>query len=116
MRRSVKILIPALAIVSTEAMAHKWYTGTHDPVTGFDCCAGLDCAPVPKSEVKEVPGGYIYLPTGEFIPHPRVQHSRDWQFHRCVYQSEFLNLDKGSFRKGDTRCFFAPHTEIGAAF
>lgn len=116
MRRSVKILIPALAVVSTGAIAHEWYTGKTDPVTGFGCCGGSECAPIPVSEVKEMPGGYIYLPTGEFIPHLRIQHSHDRQFHRCIYQSEFLNLDQGSFRKGDTRCFFAPHTEIGAAF
>ncbi|MFD2053767.1 hypothetical protein ACFSQT_11930 [Mesorhizobium calcicola] len=105
-----------MAIVSTGAVAHEWYAGKKDPVTGFTCCAGTDCAPIPDSEVKEMPGGYIYLPTGEFIPYLRVQHSQDRQFHRCIYQSEFLNLDQGSFGKGDTRCFFAPHSEIGAAF
>ena len=116
MRRSVKILVPVLAVVSTEAMAHEWYTGKKDPVTGFDCCAGSECAPIPESQVREMPGGYIYLPTGEFIPLRRVQHSHDWQYHRCIYHSEFLNLDQGRFRKGDTRCFFAPHIEIGAAY
>ena len=105
-------VIPALAIASSEALAHDWYTGTNDPVTGFRCCAATDCAPIPDIDVKETLGGYTYLPTGEFIPHFRVQHSHDWQFHRCIYQSDFLNLDHGSFRKGDTRCFFAPRPGI----
>ena len=108
----MRLSIPAFVIVSTEALAHDWYTGANDPVTGFRCCAGTDCAPISDSEVKERPDGYIYLPTGEFIPHLRVQYSQDWQFHRCIYQSDFLNLDQGSFRMGDTRCFFAPQRDV----
>jgi hypothetical protein len=105
-------LIPALAIVSGDATAHSWYAVTNDPVTGFSCCGGTDCAPIPDSDVDETRGGYTDLPTGEFIPRLRVQRRRDWQFHRCIYQSDFLNLDQGSFRKGYTRCFFAPQREM----
>ena len=32
------------------------------------------------------------------------------------YLKEVRFNDHQRFRKGDTRCFFAPHTEIGAAY
>ena len=103
----------AVSIVSAdEAAAHGWYTETSDPVTGFGCCGGNECAPIQDTDVRTLQGGYIYLPTGEFIPHRRVQHSRDRQFHRCIYRSDFINLDQGAFRGGDTRCFFAPQPSM----
>ena len=49
-------VIPALAIASSEALAHDWYTGTNDPVTGFRCCGATDCAPIPDIDVKENAG------------------------------------------------------------
>ena len=105
-------LILALVVVPSETVAHDWYAGTNDPATGFDCCGGTDCAAIPDSDVKVTLDGYTYLPTDEFIPHLRVQHSHDWQFHRCIYLSDFINLDQGSFRMGDTRCFFAPQRSM----
>ena len=97
-----------MVLTAGSASAHSWYTGTHDPLTGFECCGGGDCAPVPNEAVRELAGGFLYLPTGEFIPMSRVQRSHDWQFHRCVYKRDFLDLAKRKFSKGDTRCFFAP--------
>jgi hypothetical protein len=105
-------LVLTLVISGGEATAHGWYTSTNDPVTGFSCCGGSECAPIPDADVKEMQGGYTYLPTGEFIPYHRVQHSRDWQYHRCSYRSNFINLDQGIFRAGDTRCFFAPQPNM----
>ncbi len=101
-------LIPILVVVSRAAHAHGWYSDTSDPLTGFSCCGGFECAPIPAADIRPARGGYTYLPTGEFIPYLRTQHSPDWQYHRCVYRSDFINLDQGSFRKGQTRCFFAP--------
>jgi hypothetical protein len=69
MPRTVLTLL--LVLGAGEAAAHSWYTGTHDPTTGFECCGGGDCAPIPDEAVREVPGGYLYLPTEEFI------HSHD---------------------------------------
>lgn len=91
------------------AGAHSWYSSTSDPMTGMGCCGGTDCAPIPSDSVKidKDAGGWRYLPTGELIPFYRVQQSHDFEFHRCEYTSSFINT-KGSFRKGDTRCFFVP--------
>jgi hypothetical protein len=91
------------ALAPSAAAAHDFYTTTRDPVTAHSCCGGMDCAPVPESEVRLAPGGYLYLPTGELIPHARVQQAPDWQFHRCKYLG-----DVAGHRKGETRCFFAP--------
>jgi hypothetical protein len=91
------------------ALAHSWYSSTSDPETGLGCCGGQDCKPVPDAAVKidRENGGWRYLPTGELIPWSRVQQSHDFQFHRCEYLYTITN-SKGSYQKGDTRCFFVP--------
>jgi hypothetical protein len=90
-----------------EARAHGWYTGKHDPDTTISCCGGTDCKEVADAEVDEVPGGYRYIPTGEFIPMSRVQQSEDWRFHRCEFLASFTYRGE-QMEKGKTRCFFAP--------
>lgn len=98
---AVLIIGTALCIVmAVQASAHSWYSGKTDPETGISCCGGFDCAEIPDADVREVRGGYEYLPTGEFIPTSRVQQSHDWRFHRCVFL--------GGLLKGTTRCFFSP--------
>lgn len=82
------------------AYAHDWYTGTKDPVSNLSCCGGYDCAPVTDSDVRPTHGGYIFLPTGEFIENERAQPAHDWQYHRCIFQS--------GKNAGQTRCFFIP--------
>lgn len=93
--------------MTTESPAHSWYTKTSDPLTGFGCCGGEDCAEISDTDVREVQGGYVFLPTSEFIPTSRVQKSRDWRFHRCIYLQAFSHEGQ-AYEKGATRCFFAP--------
>jgi hypothetical protein len=90
------------------AHAHDWYSGTSDPQTRLACCGGTDCAPIDSREVVERPGGFLYRPTGEFIPQSRVQVSRDFRFHRCAYTQTLVNGPGRLYREGETRCFFAP--------
>ena len=102
-------LVLCLIVASGQAAAHDWYSETSDPVSGLPCCGGSECTAIPEAELKQSKAGYVYLPTGELIPRTRVQYSRDQRFHRCVYKSDFFNLDLAqSFRRGETRCFFAP--------
>lgn len=99
----------ALLFWAARAEAHEWYSSTNDPETGFGCCGGNDCDEIDEADVKEVKGGVVYLPTNEFIPEQRVQQSRDYRYHRCVYLGSFTNSRTGeSYEQGDTRCFFRP--------
>ncbi len=87
--------------------AHGWYSTTTDPETGVGCCGGTDCKEISDNDVREKVGGYLYLPSGEFIPASRVQQSKDWRFHRCVYLNDFIQYGR-KHKAGETRCFFAP--------
>ena len=108
---------PALAALTLSALlaagggtaaAHDFYSNTSDPQTRLACCGGDDCAPIRSRDVEERPGGFRYLPTGEFIPYRRVQRSPDWSFHRCVYRQTISQGAGRLYRSGETRCFFAP--------
>jgi len=90
-----------------EASPHSWFTDAKDRETGLGCCDGDDCDDIPDEAVREVEGGFRYLPTGEFIPHSRVLPSKTWGFARCVYETEFFYMGV-LHREGETRCFFAP--------
>lgn len=35
------------------AAAHEWYTGKHDPSSGYQCCGGSDCAEIPQQMFDE---------------------------------------------------------------
>lgn len=94
-------------VLTTAADAHDWFTGAKDPVTGHRCCDGTDCSEIPDTDVEKVTGGYIYLPTGEFIPRARIQPSQGYGYARCVYQSTGQFNGK-TMPPGSTRCFFEP--------
>lgn len=60
----------AIGAIISQANAHDWFTGTHDPVTQFGCCGGNDCKEVPDDMmaagvITEVPGGYEVRLTAE---------------------------------------------------
>ena len=97
-----------LAAGGGPAASHDWYSSTSDPQTRLACCGGDDCAPIRSRDVEEQPGGFRYLPTGEFIPFRRFQRSPDWNFHRCVYRQTISQGAGRLYRSGETRCFFAP--------
>ena len=51
----IKALVGACIIVglcTSSAAAHDWYTNLVDPVTGYSCCGGQDCRPVPREDVR----------------------------------------------------------------
>ncbi|RWC96420.1 MAG: hypothetical protein E5V58_04000 [Mesorhizobium sp.] len=86
-------------------VAHSWYTGYHDPVTGYECCdAKKDCGVIAPRFVEPLPGGGFNVRTGSksryFIPKNRVIESEDSQYHICL-SPPFSYI----------RCFFAPRTE-----
>lgn len=76
----------------------------HDAPTGWSydgsCCAGVDCEPVPMTEIEVTADGYRYKPTGEVIPFGQARKSGDQDFHRCRFDHE-NPLSK-------TRCLYAP--------
>lgn len=85
-------------------VAHNWYSGYHDPVTGYDCCDDKEDCRVISPRYEPLPGGDFIVHTGSktkyFIPKDRVIESEDSQYHICT-SSPHLTI----------RCFFAPHTE-----
>jgi hypothetical protein len=98
-RQTMKLFLIALAV------AHSWYTGYHDPVTGYECCDDKkDCGVINPRYVEPLPGGDFNVRTGSktlfFIPKNRVIESEDSQYHICL-SPPFSYI----------RCFFAPHTE-----
>jgi hypothetical protein len=62
------------------------------------CCGEKDCAVVPATRVRVVPGGYFLLDTGETIPEEVAKPSPDGEFWRCR-----VNADEPNSL---TRCFF----------
>lgn len=62
------------------------------------CCGREDCAMVPATRVRVVPGGYLLLDTGETIPEDRAMSSPDGEFWRCRVNAADPN--------SKTRCFF----------
>ncbi|MER8375517.1 hypothetical protein [Mesorhizobium sp. M1409] len=87
------------------AVAHSWYTGYHDPVTGYECCDDKkDCRVISPRYVEPLSGGDFNIRTGSksryFIPKNRVLESEDSQYHICTSPPNMT-----------IRCFFAPHTE-----
>jgi hypothetical protein len=94
----MKLVLIALAV------AHSWYSGHHDPVTGYQCCDNRDCRVISPRYVEPLPGGNFNIRTGSrtryFIPRNRVLESEDSHYHICTSAPHMT-----------IRCFFAPHAE-----
>lgn len=71
------------------ANSHSWYP--------FECCFGKDCGPIKDEDVKVIPGGFQYKPTGEFIKMEDAKVSKDSHYHLCR-----IYIDS------PIRCFFYP--------
>lgn len=91
----------ALAICGP-AMAHEWFTGTSNPVTGASCCYGGptgDCQPIDEADwwregaaYKVRQGGKVYsIPANQALP------SQDHQGRAAA-----------CIMHGQLRCFFVP--------
>ena len=85
-------------------VAHSWYSGRHDPVTGYECCDDKDCRVISPRYVEPLPDGGFNIRTSSknryFIPKDRVLESEDNRYHICT-SSPHMTI----------RCFFAPHME-----
>jgi hypothetical protein len=63
MRKFGKALVVAdvVMVCISPAYAHDWYTGLVDPVTGYSCCGGHDCRPVPSEDIRLSKNGDLEL-------------------------------------------------------
>ena len=86
----------ALAVSSSGAAGHDWYTGLQNQ-KGESCCGGEDCAPLSDDDVTESKGGYTIKSLKITVPYSQAQSSRDSHFHACLW---------GTPR--ELKCFFAP--------
>ena len=50
-----------VSLCALPALAHDWYTGLVDPVTGYSCCGGQDCRPVPREGIRFAENGDMEL-------------------------------------------------------
>jgi hypothetical protein len=63
LRAAAKLLVGAciVSLCTSSALAHDWYTGLVDPVTGSSCCGGQDCHPVPRENIRFAANGDMEL-------------------------------------------------------
>ena len=56
---AAKALVGAciVSLCTSSAFAHDWYTGLVDPGTGYSCCGGQDCRPVPRENIRFAKNG-----------------------------------------------------------
>lgn len=116
MPRSYKVMLAVFAFIVgviflwlvAPANAHEGYAGITDPVSGYSCCGGNDCAPVPLDVdwVTPVKDGFqvnltleqaqlfnanATLPIHEMVPFARVLTSLNKAtgspslYHICVW-------------------------------
>lgn len=108
-------------VIANEARSHEPYSKLKDPVTGYACCGGSDCA-----VLDIVPGvldtnenGYVITLTGEqarainpdrkqpvsfVVPWSRVQESWDGKFRVCIAPDPYM----GHEHPDRFYCFWAP--------
>jgi hypothetical protein len=104
----VVLVFAGLVYACAPVHAHDWFTGTHDPKTGFSCCGGTDCAILPDEAVRAVPGGYVIemlppgFPNGNTIstpftiPNERAAPGKDAAHYAlCIWGKQY-------------QCFFTP--------
>ena len=70
------LLIVAVLIAVTPAVAHSWYP--------LACCGNLDCFPVACDQLVETFTGWLYVPTGNLFKREQVQPSQDHHCHVCL--------------------------------
>lgn len=92
-----KIIALALVLASVmPAVAHSWYP--------HDCCSDRDCYPVPVSDVKTVPGGWL-VEGKTFVGYADARPSPDGKFHICRYQDGKAGVIRPV---NQPFCFWAP--------
>ena len=118
-RQSISAALAAAFLLASPALAHDWYSEKRDPVYGWSCCGGHDCArwKIRKGSIKAVPRGfhiqltleetqainpYSQLPIDAVVDYGRVQPSEDGDWHLCV-----MNHNR-STESGGVYCLFQP--------
>lgn len=98
-------IIATCLLGTTMALAHMAQSGWMYPP---ECCAGRDCAVLPRAKVKITGNGYVIRETGELIRYgdSRIRPvSPDGDFHWCTVHA----LKDGEFvDTKQTRCFIIP--------
>jgi hypothetical protein len=88
------VTVAACLLWPAPAGSHDWYP--------WDCCSGMDCAPVVRTE--RLPGGFVSLTTkqGTVVVPPGFQRrpSQDEKEHACMRPD-----DHGGMRP---LCYFVP--------
>ncbi len=97
MLKFLVFMVPTIAIyMSADTDPYRGFqTVNPDGSMGGPCCFSMDCAPLPDSDVKIVPGGYIVKGWG-WVPNAKAQPGFDLHFHLCEYPKSVL------------RCFMTP--------
>jgi hypothetical protein len=100
MHASFRVAAPVLALaIAQVARAHGEAAWIMDGKYAW-CCGEKDCAIVPATRIRIVPGGYLLLDTGEIFPEDVAKPSPDDDFWRCRTDA--------ADPKSPTRCFFKP--------
>ena len=119
LRLAVLVAFFVFALPALSALAHDWYSGTRDPVTGGSCCGVADCAILrvePGMLEGEADGYRIRLtaeqagkinplrktPVDTLIKWERIQSSHDGNYHLCLPTYPTPNMAADFF------CFWAP--------
>jgi hypothetical protein len=114
----------AAFFMPTAALAHDWYVGKTDPVTGGSCCTTSSVATTGDCGVLKIQKGMLeaedlgyrlrltadqasqinplrHAPVDTLIPWDRIQLSGDGNYHVCLPQHPYV-------LRSDFYCFFAP--------
>lgn len=123
--RLAGLALLTLAAMASDARPHDWYSGTHDPVTGGQCCSTAkgdgygDCHTldiVPGVLTPEADGYRLRLtleqarkinprrnaPVDTLIPWKRIQPAADGKYAVCIPSHQYFTM------KHDFYCFFEP--------
>lgn len=76
----VVLLVVVVVGLARCAAAHQASSGWQYP---HECCHDRGCAEIPASDVREVPGGFLYVPTGEVVAQSTARISPDGRWHLC---------------------------------
>lgn len=82
------LAVAALGALADRALAHDWYTGRTNPVTGLGCCGGVDCAPLGPDDVRRTSSGWSFRwRDGRWyeIAGREVQAAPDGYWHGCKW-------------------------------
>lgn len=84
------------------AVAHNWYTGYHDPVTGYECCDDKkDCGVINPRFVEPLPGGGFNVRTdsGSKAPLPILAGSCQSHVSAALSAAAREGLCKSAIRR-----------------